>query len=281
MQRLQVDYLDFYQVWNICQEDHFQLATAPGNMVDGIRQAMDEGLVRHTGFTAHAEPELVCAVLERADWAEIMLVTYNMIDERYVPALTKARDKGVGTVVMNPIGGGRLKESSKVFSSTIRSCGAVSMPDAAIRFILAMDFVDTLISGISTISDVDATLASAARGPFERTHIDLIRELVGTINREKARFCTGCRYCMPCPQEVNIPFILDGLVQHDLWGIVEASKRHYNHLENEKTPWVDGKRANACTACGECVGKCTQQLDIPKLLERAVNVFEQGESSSQ
>jgi uncharacterized protein len=157
----------------------------------------------------------------------------------------------------------------------LHACGAVSMPDAAIRFILANTFIDTLICGISTTADVDDTLAAAARGPFEVSQVQMISDLVDSINRHKARFCTGCRYCMPCPQEVNIPFILDGMAQHDLWGLIDAAQRHYDHLENERTPWVEGKRANACTACGDCLEKCTQQLDIPALMRRAVDLFEQ------
>ena len=29
------------------------------------------------------------------------------------------------------------------------------------------------------------------------------------------------------------------------------------------SPWVPGKGAAACTACGTCVPKCTQHLPIP------------------
>ena len=53
MQRLDVDYLDFYQVWNINNAEAWELANKKGGMVEGIRRARDEGLVKHIGFTTH------------------------------------------------------------------------------------------------------------------------------------------------------------------------------------------------------------------------------------
>ncbi len=55
--RLDVEYLDVYQVWNIHNPEGWETATRPGGMVDGIRKAIDRGLVGHAGFTTHDSPE--------------------------------------------------------------------------------------------------------------------------------------------------------------------------------------------------------------------------------
>ena len=70
MERLDVDYLDFYQVWSVMKPENFEAAVAPGGMVEGIRRAVDEGLVGHIGMTTHDAPENVSAQLDRADWCE-------------------------------------------------------------------------------------------------------------------------------------------------------------------------------------------------------------------
>ena len=73
MQRLDVEYLDFYQVWNIDSNEHYDQATCKGGMLDAVVRAMDEGLVRHTGFTTHDSPENVSGHIARADWCEAIL----------------------------------------------------------------------------------------------------------------------------------------------------------------------------------------------------------------
>ena len=45
MKRLDVEYLDFYQIWSINNPEQYKLATIKDGMLDGIFRAMDQGLV--------------------------------------------------------------------------------------------------------------------------------------------------------------------------------------------------------------------------------------------
>ena len=58
LRRLGVEYLDFFQLWDLSAPEHFTAACrgkkAP---VVALREAKEQGLVRHLGFTSHAEPE--------------------------------------------------------------------------------------------------------------------------------------------------------------------------------------------------------------------------------
>ena len=105
MERLDVDYLDFYQVWDIESLEHYAQVTKKGGMVDGIKRAMDEGLVGHTGFTTHDKPENISKYIDEADWCETILFTYNILNQSYKEVLAKAHQKGIATVVMNPVVG--------------------------------------------------------------------------------------------------------------------------------------------------------------------------------
>lgn len=118
MERLGVEYLDFYQIWNILSPECYEKATRKGGMVDGIKKAMDQGLVKHTGFTTHDTPENISRYIDEADWCETILFTYNMLNPTYKDIIAKAHDKGIATVVMNPIGGGMLAEDSAVLKKS-------------------------------------------------------------------------------------------------------------------------------------------------------------------
>jgi uncharacterized protein len=114
LERLETDYVDFFQVWYVQHPEQFEAVTAKGGLLEGILKAKEEGLVRHIGFTTHDTPENVIGYLERIDWAETILVTYNLLNRQYAPVLRAAKERGLGTMVMNPMGGGKLAKHSRV-----------------------------------------------------------------------------------------------------------------------------------------------------------------------
>ncbi|MBT7162577.1 MAG: hypothetical protein HN904_07340 [Victivallales bacterium] len=266
MTRLDVDCLDFYQVWNINSREHWEEAIVKGGMVDGIRKAMAEGLVRHTGFTTHDSAENLLEYLPQADWCEAILVGYNMLHLSYGPVLDKARALGIATIVMNPIGGGKFAEQSEVLGRLAAEVGAVSVADLAARYVLSNPNVDTILCGINKPSDVDDTVASAERPAFTGDQMRRIRAFFDEeMSRENVSFCTACKYCMPCPTGINIPGIM-GLVYEDRFlGLKESAKGSYR--------WQGKVRADACIQCGECEKKCTQNLPIIKEMEYAASEY--------
>lgn len=266
MRRLRVDALDFYQVWNIGSPEEYARATARGGMVEGILKARDEGLVRHLGFTAHDTSENLLRYLEETDWAEVILLSYNLLDTRYAPVLAAARRKGIGTVVMNPVGGGRLAQASPVMQRLAESVGAVSGADLAIRYVRSNPDIDALICGMTRLSDVDDTLASAGRGAFGPDALAEIDRVISGIRLHASAFCTNCRYCQPCPAGIDIPAIMSLLFDAKHWGWEQDSRRKYLAL--------DKPRAEACTQCGACEKKCTQKLAVTALLREARALFD-------
>jgi len=265
MARLDVDYLDFYQVWNIDSRENYDLAVAKGGMVDGIRKAIDDGLVGHTGYTTHDSVENNLTYIKEADWCEIILFTYNLLNDTYAPAIEAAHKNGIGTVIMNPVGGGLLNQPSTVLTELADQIGAHSVPDLGIRYVLSNPNVDAVISGISQPSDVDASITSGSLPRFSEDQMALIHFRLGSILSERQAFCTGCRYCLPCPQGIDIPAVMDMVAQHRFWGFEEQSRNRYAKL---KTP-----NAEACEICGTCETKCTQHLGIMEQMGYAANVL--------
>ena len=254
MERLQVDYLDFYQVWNIDSREHYAQATAKGGMVDGIRQAMDEGLVGHTGFTTHDTVENLLSYLDEVDWCEIILFSYNLLSRDYRPAIASARARGIGTIIMNPMGGGVLAQPNPVLAALAAEAGAGAVPEMALRYLISHDCIDTYIAGIAKPSDVEAAIAAARRGPLPAEAMARIETALDGLQREAAAFCTGCRYCQPCPQEIDIPAVMGAVGQQRIWGLAQSARDRYARLTSP--------RADACSQCGACEEKCTQHLQI-------------------
>jgi len=76
--------------------------------------------------------------------------------------------------------------------------------------------------------------------------------------------CTGCGYCMPCPEGVNIPQIF--ATYNDTYmfdNTLEISRVLYNEM------FPPDQRASACTECHTCEELCPQKLEIPEHLKDA------------
>ena len=83
--------------------------------------------------------------------------------------------------------------------------------------------------------------------------------------RSISDFCTYCSECLPCPEDINIP---EALRFHNLlegYDMKTYGKYRYNMLGSQGH-WYPGNFASACTKCGDCLPKCPEKLDIPKLL---------------
>ena len=267
MQRLQVEYLDFYQVWNIDSFEHYQQATASGGMVDGIKRAMKEGIVRHTGFTTHDTPENVSRYIDETPWAEIILFTYNIMNPAYKEVVAKAHAHGIGTIVMNPVAGGLLAEESPALQEATQCDSVIT---AAHRYLNGDPNVDTIICGISKPSDITSTIANYNQPPMTADQRAQVETAIKALSKEDQHFCTACKYCMPCPQGINIPGIMHAIYLQRILQCPQAALGHYRNAVKVEERTIT---AADCNACRQCESKCTQQLDISEQMKYAAQVF--------
>jgi hypothetical protein len=205
--------------------------------------------------------------MNEIDWCEVILISYNLLNTRYAPVLAAAHERGIGTIVMNPVGGGKLAEASTLLSKLAEGVHAESAPDMAIRYILTNPSVDTIISGISKTSDVDDALASAQRAAFTAAEMARINAFLELVSVDHTGFCTGCGYCMPCANGVDIREIMSSIYDERYWGFTQAARDRYNRIK--------GPKAEACNRCGQCEPKCTQKLKIMDEMRYALCRFEE------
>jgi predicted aldo/keto reductase-like oxidoreductase len=262
LEKLDTDYIDFYHMWGINWGTYETCLTAPGGPLEEARKAKQEGLIRHISFSFHDKAENLVKLVETGAF-ESVLAQYNLLDRSSEEGLAKAHGLGLGTVVMGPVGGGRLGVPSEKIRSLIPG-GARSNAELALRFVLTNPDVCCALSGMSTIEQVEENCRVADKGEgLSDGEVEAINAAVRENQKLAELYCTGCKYCMPCPQEINIAVCFEMMNYHRVYQITDYAKRGYADIGNI---WTPGKNASFCTECGECEPKCPQKLAIREQL---------------
>lgn len=265
LHRLQVDYVDLYMIWLINIPEHYHSATAPGGLLEGILRAQDEGLVRHIGFSSHDTPQNICAYMRKSDWCEVVMVSYNLINHHNAYVLRQAQELGIGTLVMNPVGGGKFAQPSRVLNALVRKTGVSSAAELAIRYIMNNPNADSMLSGIAKHADIDDGVRCVECGPLDVEQMRFMHDMLDSIDEKARHFCTACGYCMPCPQGVDIPGVMACLERQLFWDLSDSARKKYRMLR--------GNDAAKCIGCGSCLSKCTQHLPVPDEMRAACRIF--------
>jgi uncharacterized protein len=263
---LGISHFKFFQVgwfgWD--RMDHF---LKRGSVLDSLRTAKDEGLVQRIGFTGHDKPENFIKCLETGLFDSIT-VPYNLINRSYEPAIARAGELGVGVIAMCPVAGGVLASDD----SKIQKELGIDMPTTqmALRFVLSNPNVSTACSGMSTLEMLDENVLTVKEFnseidvDFERMceGLDRMRESLGD------KFCTSCGYCLPCPQEIDIPSMMSFYADWQTFGVKEGVQRVLQHVEpGEKEP-AKGYDPSGCIKCGKCEDICPNGLQISATMEK-------------
>jgi len=247
--------------------ENFPHLTKKGGALETIVKAMDEGIVAHLGFTGHDTPENFCTILESGLF-ESMTVSYHLLNRSYEPAIARAHELGAGVIVMNPVGGGILGSPSPELQALLPGSAVTSTAATALRFVLSNPGVSTACSGMDTFARIEENVAAVEESsnltPAEHARVGAILDQFKALGE---RFCTGCRYCLPCPQGVEIPNCFNLFNQHNVYGLRDAARGSYQGLKPEQ-------RASACVQCGECETKCPNKLPIMAQLEQVKGLFE-------
>ncbi|MGI6207231.1 MAG: aldo/keto reductase [Anaerolineae bacterium] len=260
LERLQVDYIDIYNHHGIRWERYVN-HVAP-TVSRWMQRAKDQGLIKHICCSFHDTNENLVNLIETG-YVEVITLQYNMLDRRLEEGIALAHERGIGIVVMGPVAGGRLGASSPVLEQMVP--GIKRVPELALRFVLSNPNVSVALSGMSTMEHVEENVAitsdEVTLSPEDRSAIEAHLQ---NLEKMAQLYCTGCGYCLPCPQEVNIPYIFSKYNEARLYGLWEPSRRAYANWGTGR-----GNRADACVECGECEAKCPQNLPIRDQLAEA------------
>jgi hypothetical protein len=262
LERLEVDYIDFYHSHGLGWEEYTNMQ-GPGGPMERFRKAKEEGLIRHMCYSCHDSPENMMKLIDTGEF-EGMLVQYNLLDRRNEEAIAYAHEKGMGVAIMGPIGGGRLVSPSEKLQGMVRD-GAKSTPEVALRFVISNPNVTVALSGMNDMAMVEENIATASREePMSDEERKQVLEILEESKRLADLYCTGCGYCMPCPSDVDIPRNFSAMNLYRVFGLKDLARDHYRRLGKHRKS--DGTIveawASACIECEECEPKCPQKIHI-------------------
>jgi hypothetical protein len=245
LSRLKTDYVDifFFHSGDVIDQESF---LAPGGILETVQRAVEAGKIRFLGFSAH-HPAVALKGLE-IDALQVAMVPSNFISREYTdgPFMERARDKNVAVLAMKPFGGGRISDTA-----------------VALKFLKNYPDLFPCI-GIEKSAEMEQNLA-LWRGdegliPEDEAEIERLTAVLGD------RFCRGCGYCLPCPQEIPIPTVTFLKVfSRQIPKAEVVTEEHDRQVELAKT----------CTECRQCVERCPYNLDIPEMLTENVRFYEQ------
>ncbi|MBD3192844.1 MAG: aldo/keto reductase [Candidatus Heimdallarchaeota archaeon] len=267
LEKLQVDCIDVYLLHSL-NKNNWKKAQEL-NLIERAEKAKEEGKINHFGFSFHDSPEVLKEIID-SDWFEVMLVQYNILDQVNEEMIKYAGEKGMGVLIMGPNGGGRLAGKAPENMKKWLTEGRENFVDLAMKFVWKNPHVSVALSGMGSELMVTDNLALASGEKYDNLTEDEKEriEALGTKIKELTeQICTQCRYCQPCPNEVNIPLIFGLMIHSQIYGNETAAKWAYSNIGNSR--WFPGKNATACVECGECEPKCPQKIPIIEQLKDA------------
>ena len=272
LKRAGVEYFDYYLL-HALQNNNYKKYDEYG-IWDYVRAQKKAGLIRHWGFSFHGTPELLDELLTKNPDAEFVQLQLNYADWEDPRIASRrcyetARAHGKSVVVMEPVKGGALATPPTPVQQILRDANAdVSFASWAIRFAASLDGILTVLSGMSTIAQVEDNLSyMRSFQPLSSDEQAIIRAAQDALGKIDRIPCTACRYCVDgCPQGIPIPEIFSARNRQLVWGQTEQGAKQYADLA------AKGSVADACIGCGQCVNACPQRIDIiDRLAECAKN----------
>ena len=159
LKKLDTPYVDFYHFWGINQKT-FDEKIVPMNLIAETQKLKEEGLIRHISFSFHDSPEALKHIIDNGMGLESVLLQYNLLDRANEEMIQYAAAKGLGVVVMGPVGGGRLAAPTELAAKL--GTEAVNTYELAFKFVLGNPGVCCALSGMQTIDMVEQNAVVAS-----------------------------------------------------------------------------------------------------------------------
>ena len=269
LRKLDTDHIDFYHLHGI-GESALGGPIREYRIFEQAAKARDRGTIRHLSFSFHDRPEAMKTLIDTGEFSSV-LFQYNLLDTANEEMIAYAAEKGLGTVAMGPVGGGRLAFAGGVFEDALG--GKFTTPELALRFVLSNPHLNCALSGMGSREMVDAnTRVASSAAPLSKEELEALAKVRERCAELRNVYCTGCNYCGPvCPKHVAIPAVLEALIYDRVYGFHEHARERYRRIGSN--PGKEEMNASACVRCGLCETKCPQKLPIRKHLAEALALF--------
>ena len=265
LKRLRVDKIDIFNAWNIFSPEHFKAARKRFGFIAGIRRLVEEGIIDHFGFSSHDSPENIKMYIDSGEF-ELAILSYSIVDRTYENVINYANKKGLGVIAMKPLYGGFVLLLPDIFDSQDSNGLAIT----GLKYVLSLQSISSAISGMTKANEVINNIKSVnGIESLKLVFRNNITERYRNSYFVSVKFCSGCRYCDSCPENIPIPKLMM------LYNVVKSSpvsgKKEFQQFARTQT--VHLNIFNKCIECGQCEKKCPENLNIIERLKELRNML--------
>jgi len=270
--RLDTDYIDYYLIHAL---DKGNLAIAQKfKMLEFMQKLKAQGKIKNIGFSFHGDLPVFKQIIDMFDW-NMCMIQYNLIDVDFqagAEGLQYAYSKGVPVIIMEPLKGSALvNPPPPVADAYPPSQIGCSYSDIALKFLADQKEVSSILSGMTTKEHIDQNLKavnSTKPGSLTGKEREIIKGMQHIYANISSIPCSGCKYCLPCPQNIAINTVFE--IYNSAYG-VGSYGNHRAEYRNKLTN--NGFDASKCNKCGKCIKHCPQGIDIITKLADAHKVL--------
>jgi predicted aldo/keto reductase-like oxidoreductase len=267
--RLQTDHIDFYLLHGLNRRTWPMIRDL--DIFSWAEKAIKDGKVRYLGFSFHDEYDVFKDIIDTYEKWTFCQIQYNFMDTEYqagTKGLKYAAEKGLGVVIMEPIRGGALAKNPPESVVQLWDSAPTKRSPAewALQWVWNQPEVSTVLSGMTTMDHVIENVEAADRSGVNALmdeESEIINQVMAEYRKKSPIPCTNCKYCLPCPNNVNIPGVFGIYNDAIMYGDLARAKFLYQIRVQE------GERANECLECQECEELCPQEIPISEWMKKA------------
>lgn len=155
----------------------------------------------------HGNTEMFIQILDAYDW-DFCQIQYNYMDEHTQAGRTglqEAAKRGIPVIIMEPLRGGKLVDllPEKAKKRIAEDPKKRTPAELAFRWLWEQPEVTCVLSGMNSEEMIRENVRIASEvqtGEFTEKDFSLIEAVKKDIQDTLKVGCTGCGYCMPCPE---------------------------------------------------------------------------------
>lgn len=240
LQRFGIDYVDVF----LFPYAGVREMVLNEGVLNALSQLKAQGKTRFVGIASHNNTEEALQAAVDSGVYQLAMIAYNYkngVSESFNQAIAKAAGAGLGIVAMKTTAGGSRNKDGNALNT-----------DAALKWVLQNQNISSIVSGMSTIEQLQKNLAmikDIKLSDQEKKDMNL-----ATIDTEPGLYCRQCKKCIAqCPHSLDIPLMMRSYMY--AYGYRDTAMAWHTMAG------VDISQ-NACDKCDVCSVKCAAGFDV-------------------